>query len=188
MPLNLSMQSTPFGSSVLNTKQLNAVLNSSPQGPCAIPPRHGQSQLISPVSGLNAPSCEASSSSSSGPRGCVAISWDSPISVPRSFVVMASEALMRRSSSAPEVLRVEPRERRDFSGRREGGRSSSLRGVVFGSSEKSVVLGFYCLLASVFENERGGGGDKRTFRLVSEDVGGCIPVYDSAGKGPSRSG
>lgn len=95
---------------------------------------------------------------------------------------------MRRPSSASEVLRVEPRERRDFSGRREGGRSSSLRGVVFGSSEKSVVLEFYCLLASVFENERGGGGDKRTFRLVSEDVGGCIPVYDSAGKGPSRSG
>ena len=30
-------------------------MNCSPQGPWAIPPRHGQSQLISPVSGLYAP-------------------------------------------------------------------------------------------------------------------------------------
>lgn len=63
---NLSMQSMPLGSSVEYTKQLNAALNSSPQGPCAMPPRHGQSQLISPVSGLNAPCWPASSSSSSG--------------------------------------------------------------------------------------------------------------------------
>lgn len=64
--LNLSMQSIPFGSSLLYTKQLNASLNSGPHGPCAIPPRHGQSQLISPVSSLNAPSCDASSSNASG--------------------------------------------------------------------------------------------------------------------------
>lgn len=63
---NLSTQSIPLGSSVEYTKQLNADLNSSPQGPCAIPPRHGQSQLISPVSGLNAPCWPASSSSCSG--------------------------------------------------------------------------------------------------------------------------
>lgn len=50
------MQSMPLGSSSEKTKQLNAFRNSSPQGPCAIPPRHGQSQLISPVSGLKAPS------------------------------------------------------------------------------------------------------------------------------------
>lgn len=67
--LNLSMQSIPFGSSLLYTKQLNAALNSSPQGPCAIPPRHGQSQLISPVSSLKAPCWPASSSYSSGVRG-----------------------------------------------------------------------------------------------------------------------
>lgn len=64
--MNFSIQSIPFGSSVEYTKQLNAALNSSPQGPCAIPPRHGQSQLISPVSGLNAASWPASSSSSWG--------------------------------------------------------------------------------------------------------------------------
>lgn len=61
------MQSTPFGSSFENTKQLKAALNCSPQGPCAIPPKHGQSQLISPVSSLKAPCCSASSSSASGP-------------------------------------------------------------------------------------------------------------------------
>jgi len=64
--LNLSIQSIPFGSSLLKTKQLNASLNSGPHGPCAIPPRHGQSQLISPVSSLNAPCWAASSSRSSG--------------------------------------------------------------------------------------------------------------------------
>ena len=64
--LNRSTQSTPFGSSLLYTKQLKASLNSGPQGPCAIPPKQGQSQLISPVSSLNAPCPCASSSSSSG--------------------------------------------------------------------------------------------------------------------------
>lgn len=59
--LKLSMQSMPFGSDLENTKQLNAARKSSPQGPCAIPPRQGQSQLISPVSSLNAPCWEASS-------------------------------------------------------------------------------------------------------------------------------
>lgn len=56
----------PLGSSFEYTKQLNAALNSSPQGPCAMPPRQGQSQLISPVSGLNAPSFPASCSNCSG--------------------------------------------------------------------------------------------------------------------------
>jgi len=46
----------PFGSASEKTKHENASRNSGPQGPCAIPPRHGQSQLISPVTGLNAPS------------------------------------------------------------------------------------------------------------------------------------
>lgn len=59
----------PFGSSFENTKQLKAVRNCSPQGPCAIPPRQGQSQLISPVSSLNAPSCDASSSVSLADNG-----------------------------------------------------------------------------------------------------------------------
>lgn len=59
------MQSIPLGSSVEKTKQLNAALKFSPQGPWAMPPRHGQSQLISPVSGLKAPSCAASCSSAS---------------------------------------------------------------------------------------------------------------------------
>lgn len=59
------MQSMPLGSSVEKTKQLNAALKFSPQGPWAMPPRHGQSQLISPVSGLKAPSCAASCSSAS---------------------------------------------------------------------------------------------------------------------------
>lgn len=67
--LKCSMQSIPFGSSFENTKQLKAVRNCSPQGPCAIPPRHGQSQFISPVSSLKAPSCEASSSVSAGDKG-----------------------------------------------------------------------------------------------------------------------
>ena len=53
--LNFSMQSMPLGSSLLYTKQLNASRNSGPQGPCAIPPRQGQSQFISPVSSLKAP-------------------------------------------------------------------------------------------------------------------------------------
>ena len=67
--LNLSIQSIPFGSSFENTKQVNAALNCSPQGPCAMPPRQGQSQLISPVSSLNAPCWPASSSYSCGVRG-----------------------------------------------------------------------------------------------------------------------
>lgn len=53
---NLSTQLMPFGSSSEKTKQENASLNFSPHGPSAMPPRHGQSQLISPVSGLNADS------------------------------------------------------------------------------------------------------------------------------------
>lgn len=64
--LKFSIQSTPFGSSLEKTKQLNAFLNCSPQGPCAMPPRHGQSQLISPVSSLKAPSWLASCSRPSG--------------------------------------------------------------------------------------------------------------------------
>ena len=63
------MQSMPLGSSLEYTKQLNAALNSSPQGPCAIPPKHGQSQLISPVSGSNAPCWPASSLRASGDPG-----------------------------------------------------------------------------------------------------------------------
>lgn len=59
--LKCSMQSTPFGSSVECTKQENAFLNSSPHGPLAIPPRHGQSQLISPVTGSYADSCSCCS-------------------------------------------------------------------------------------------------------------------------------
>ena len=42
-------QSAPFGSASEVTKHEKADLNSSPHGPLAIPPRHGQSQLISPV-------------------------------------------------------------------------------------------------------------------------------------------
>ncbi|KAJ2974184.1 hypothetical protein NUW54_g11931 [Trametes sanguinea] len=45
----------PLGSASEKTKHENASRNSSPHGPCAMPPKHGQSQLISPVSGLNAP-------------------------------------------------------------------------------------------------------------------------------------
>ena len=67
--MNLSIQSIPFGSSFEYTKQLNAARNCSPQGPCAIPPRQGQSQFISPVSSLKAPCWPASSSYSSGVRG-----------------------------------------------------------------------------------------------------------------------
>ena len=69
--LKLSIQSIPFGSAFENTKQLNAPLNCSPHGPCAIPPRHGQSQFISPVSSLNAPSCDACCSLSSSVSGSV---------------------------------------------------------------------------------------------------------------------
>ena len=73
MFLNLSMQFMPFGSSWEYTKQLKASRNSGPQGPCAIPPRQGQSKLISPVSGLKAPSLSASSSSSSVPDGAAEV-------------------------------------------------------------------------------------------------------------------
>ena len=65
------MQSMPFGSAFENTKQPKAPLNCSPQGPCAMPPRHGQSQLISPVSSLKAPSCAACCSLSSSVSGSV---------------------------------------------------------------------------------------------------------------------
>ncbi|KAI8609972.1 hypothetical protein BC830DRAFT_1147892 [Chytriomyces sp. MP71] len=51
------MQSSPFGSWVEYTKQLNALLNFSPHGGWVIGPRHGQSQLISPVSGSYACAC-----------------------------------------------------------------------------------------------------------------------------------
>ena len=66
--LNLStqLQIFPFGSSSLNTKHESASWFSSPQGPCAIPPRHGQSQLISPVTGLKAPALDSSSPSDAG--------------------------------------------------------------------------------------------------------------------------
>lgn len=63
--LKFSIQSIPLGSASENTKQENEARNCSPHVPCAIPPRQGQSQLISPVSSLKAPCCEASSSVSS---------------------------------------------------------------------------------------------------------------------------
>lgn len=65
----------PLGSWSEYTKQLNAARKSSPHGPCAIPPRHGQSQFISPVTGSNAADAGSSSSSST----------DSPSSSPRLF-------------------------------------------------------------------------------------------------------
>ena len=58
----------PFGSSSENTKHEKASRNSGPHGPWAIPPRHGQSQLISPVTGLYAPP-EALLSSGGDPSG-----------------------------------------------------------------------------------------------------------------------
>lgn len=51
MAVNFSKQSDPLGSASEWTKQEKASLKASPQGPWAIPPRQGQSQLISPVSG-----------------------------------------------------------------------------------------------------------------------------------------
>ena len=74
--LNLSIQSIPLGSSFEYTKQLNASRNCSPHGPCAMPPRQGQSQFISPVSSLKAPCCPASSSYSSGVLGVSSVFGD----------------------------------------------------------------------------------------------------------------
>jgi len=73
MALNFSTQLIPFGSSSEKTKQEKASRNWGPQGPCAIPPRHGQSQFISPVTGLKAPAdpasfCDASPSAFVGGR------------------------------------------------------------------------------------------------------------------------
>ena len=56
----------PLGSSWEYTKHENAALNCSPQGPWAMPPRQGQSQFMTPVSSLKAPSWEASASRSEG--------------------------------------------------------------------------------------------------------------------------
>lgn len=89
------MHSIPFGSSVLCTKQLNASRNSSPQGPCAIPPRQGQSQLISPVSGLKAPSWPASASRSPSEPP-----WTSPSSSPSVTCSVAGAAATLPSDSA----------------------------------------------------------------------------------------
>jgi hypothetical protein len=66
MALNFSTQLIPLGSSSENTKQEKASLNWGPHGPCAIPPRHGQSQLISPVVGLKAPADSSSPGSVPG--------------------------------------------------------------------------------------------------------------------------
>ena len=63
--LNFSTQSIPLGSCSENTKHENASRNCMPQGPYAIPPRHGQSQLIFPVTGSNAPPPAGGDSSSS---------------------------------------------------------------------------------------------------------------------------
>lgn len=72
MSLKRSTQSIPFGSASLYTKQEKAALNSSPHGPSAIPPRQGQSQLISPVSGLKAAACEDAAASDEGASGAAA--------------------------------------------------------------------------------------------------------------------
>jgi len=65
--LNFSTQSIPLGSSSENTKHENASRNCMPQGPYAIPPRHGQSQLIFPVTGSNAPPAAEEDDSSPSP-------------------------------------------------------------------------------------------------------------------------
>ena len=90
--LNLSTQSIPLGSCSENTKQENASRNCMPHGPCAIPPRHGQSQLIFPVTGSNAPPDDSEDPSSppssegaapsafSSSTRSAAAAWDSEVS------------------------------------------------------------------------------------------------------------
>jgi hypothetical protein len=76
MAWNFSTQLIPLGSSSECTKHEKASRNSGPQGPCAIPPRHGQSQLISPVTGLKAPP-EAPCADASSSAGCSEVGEDS---------------------------------------------------------------------------------------------------------------
>jgi hypothetical protein len=82
--LNFSTQSIPLGSFSENTKQENASRNCMPQGPYAIPPRQGQSQLIFPVTGSNAPPEDSSSPSSEGGSSAFpstrSVAWDSEVS------------------------------------------------------------------------------------------------------------
>ena len=111
--LKLSMQSIPFGSAFENTKQLNAPLNCSPHGPCAIPPKHGQSQFISPVSSLKAPSCEACCSLSSSVSGSVdsgggvgrrVCSWRFDFTDSRVGRGIASEGLLGGGTATEDLL------------------------------------------------------------------------------------
>ena len=113
--LKLSIQSIPFGSAFENTKQLNAPLNCSPHGPYAIPPKHGQSQCISPVSSLKAPSCEACCSVSSSVSGSVdfgggvgrgGLSWRFGFTDSRVGTEVSSEGLLGGGTATGELLLV----------------------------------------------------------------------------------
>lgn len=102
--LKLSMQSIPLGSASENTKQLKAARKFSPQGPWAIPPKQGQSQLISPVSSLKAPCWEASSSVSSrdGDSGLTKVAeeevWEDEVGFDRRAAAIDSRVGMEASS------------------------------------------------------------------------------------------
>jgi hypothetical protein len=101
------------------------------QGPCAIPPKQGQSQLISPVSGLKAPCCPASSSNAPIPPSCSAgASIVSSIADSTAFVgvVCATSVLVSLLDKISSI--------------RDGGRSSS--GWRVGGCFSTTVGRQYC--------------------------------------------
>lgn len=76
-------------------------------------------------------------------------------------------------------------ERREYCGRREGGRSSPLSSSVVDSSESRLLISFN-IWGWEISGREGGREGKRTLGLVGEDVGSCVPVYDTSGEGPSH--
>ena len=133
MFLKRSTQSIPFGSASLYTKQEKAALNSSPQGPSAIPPRQGQSQLISPVSGLKAAACEDAAVSDEGASGAAAFR--------SSFVDASADVTLVTAvavASAAEVTAVrKQRKRRNKTSQHTQLRGTGVKPMAFADAGRS---------------------------------------------------
>lgn len=154
-----------------------------------MPPRQGQSQLISPVSGLNAPCCSASSSSAAAPSGvsaCVVASWSAATFSPASsrggcWAAVASTAAAFRFASSASLARACARSSASLRF------SSTIRSIVgLSASEKAAGTGTEWSghrqpQPGLREKPGAAWIDRQTFELVCEHLTSRVPVHYRSG-------
>ena len=149
----------------------------SHQGPCAIPPKHGQSQLISPVSSLKAPCCSASCSILSGLLSSVKVRSVCVIALLASaFFLLASS---RISSSVGN----------DFSASITGGGCEDRWGCFsvhdsISNHSRSYRSLEVCVRVCIMRGRERKAG-LGTSRLISEYRTRIVVIHQSTGETPS---